>query len=219
MTTKYHHEVITSAPTLEVKADAQGRITGYGAVFGNADRQGDIVMAGAFTKSLQRIKATGDMPVMLWSHAQEQPIGRWTSITEDGKGLRVDGVLNLKTERGRDAYEHVKAGDAGGLSIGYQTPKGGREYAGQGIFHLKEVDLFEISVVSVPANPMARIEGVKSIDSKADAVDMLRGAGLSKKAANLFAAGGWTALAGGYDETKLKRLAESIDAATSKMKG
>lgn len=219
MNIKLHHDLSTATATqLELKADSEGRISGYGSIFGNTDRHGEVVQRGAFAKSLADLKQRGEMPVMLWSHMQEQPIGRWTSMAEDGKGLRVEGFLNLKTERGRDAYEHIKARDAGGLSIGYKASKDGRKYAGKGIFHLVEVELYEVSIVTVPANPAARIEGFKSLESKSEAIDMLRECGLSKKAAARFAAGGWSALADGYDEQKLKRLADSIDAATNIMR-
>jgi len=187
MTSKYQNHIIAAqAATLDLKSNEGGRITGYGATFGNIDRQGDVLLRGAFTKSLERITDTGDMPAMLWSHAQEQPIGRWLSIVEDDKGLRVEGKLNLKTERGREAHQHVLAGDAGGLSIGYTTPKGGREYAGKGTFHLKEVDVYEISVVAIPANPLAKITGAKS-------------------------AGGWQALSKEIDPEQATKLLRQLD--------
>lgn len=209
---KFQNHILTAQPaSFELKSDTSGRISGYGSIFGNADRQGDIVLPGAFTKSLARTQASGEMPVMLWSHAQEQPIGRWTAVREDSKGLYVEGFLNLKTERGREAHQHIVAGDAGGLSIGYTTPKGGREYVSKGQFHLKEVDLFEISVVAIPANPQARISSVKRMASKAEAVDMLRGCGMSRKAAQRFAAGGWPALSNEIDPDRAMKLVQNID--------
>ena len=220
MTIKYAHHLITApASSLEVKASASGRIEGYASTFGGEpDRHSDIVLPGAFTKSIERSTSTGEMPVMLWSHMQEQPIGRWTHVAEDSKGLYVEGTFNLKTERGRDAYEHVKAGDAGGLSIGFVTTENGREYAGKGVFHLKEIDLLEVSVVTVPANPLARISGVKNLASKSEAIDMLRECGLSRKAAARFAAGGWNALSGEDHHEKAINLARQIDRAINRVR-
>ena len=220
MTQKYHNDMRAAAPvSLDVKASDSGRIEGYASTNGGKpDRHGDIVKSGAFASSLSRHKATGEMPVMLWSHAQEQPIGKWTVLKEDSKGLFVQGELNLKTSKGREVFEHVKAGDIGGLSIGYTVPEDGREYVGDGVFHLKKVDVLEISIVAIPANPLARITNIKTFQSKAEAVDLLRSCGLSKAAAKRFATGGFKAL--GDDETHEKsiQLAAKIDAAIQSMK-
>lgn len=220
MNHKFNDQILTAKPvSLEVKASETGRIEGYASTIGgDPDRHGDIVLKGAFTASLARHKASNDMPVMLWSHAQEQPIGKWHAMHEDSKGLHVEGVLNLKTSKGREAFEHVKAGDAGGLSIGFTVSEGGREYAGDGVFHLKAVDLLEVSIVAIPANPLARITGIKSLQSKAEAIDMLRECGLSKAAAARFAAGGFKALGDDQTHQKAIQLAARIDAAINDMR-
>ena len=218
MSSKFQNHLAIAPAALEVKADAQGRIEGYASTFGgDPDRHNEIVQPGAFADTVARAKE-GDLPVMLWAHAQEAPIGRWNSIAEDAKGLRVRGQLNLNTECGREAYEHVKAGDAGGLSIGFTVAEGGREYAGDGVWHLKAIDVLEISVVAIPANPLARIQGVKSLGSKAEAVDFLRAAGLSRKAASRFAAGGWPALSGDDHHEKAAQIARQIDTAIQSMR-
>lgn len=214
---KFQNDILAANAPTGADIDKKGRIRGYGAATGNVDRGGDMILAGAFTKTLARFKSEG-LPLMCWMHDMAQPIGKWTVAREDQKGLWLEGQLNLETTAGRDAYAHVKAQDVTGLSIGYRTPKGARTYEGKGVFHLKEVDVWEVSVVGNPMNPLATIETVKTIESKSQAIDMLRGAGMSKKAATRFAAGGWSALAGGYDETKLKRLADAMDAATNMMK-
>ena len=220
MTHKFIDHIATAQPvSLELKAGSEGVIAGYASTYGgDPDRHGDVILPGAFAKSLQRHKATGEQPVMLWAHMQEQPIGRWDVVHGDAKGLYVEGTLNLRTEKGRQAFEHVKGGDVGGLSIGYVTPEGGRKYAGNGTFHLSELDLFEVSIVAVPANPAARITSVKSLESKAEAIDMLRSCGLSRKAAAMFASGGWQALAGDDHHTKALQLAASMDAAIQRMR-
>lgn len=220
MTQKFNNHMSMAQPVaMSVKASTDGQIEGYASVIGNTDRGGDVVLAGAFSKSIQRHKATSEMPVMLWAHAQEQPIGKWTDIGEDDRGLFVKGQINLSTIKGKDAFESVKAGDVGGLSIGYSVPEGGREYVGKGVFHLKEVDLYEVSVVAVPMNPLARITGVKSLGSKAEAIDMLRECGLSRKAAARFAAGGWKALGGEIEhQQQAIKLASQMDAAIKAMR-
>lgn len=212
---KSYDDLFTApALPLEIKADAAGRIEGYASTFGGEpDHHREVVAAGAFTASLARRKAAGDMPVMLWAHEQGDPVGRWTEFLEDHKGLLVRGQMNMKTTRGRDAFEHVKAGDATGLSIGYRTSEGGRTYAGKGIFLLSEVDLFEVSIVALPANPKARITAHKALGSKAEAIDMLRACGLPRKAAERFAAGGFKALTGDDHQERAMQLVRQLEGA------
>jgi HK97 family phage prohead protease len=108
---------------LEVKAGRDGAIAGYASTFdGKPDRVGDVVAAGAFRRTLAEHKAEGTAPAMLWSHRIDEPIGKWLDIREDRTGLFVSGQVNLKTERGRAAFEHVAAGDVEGFSIGYRAP-------------------------------------------------------------------------------------------------
>ncbi len=152
-----HH----SLPLLEVRSQAQGLIEGYASVFGGIDSYGDSIVQGAFSSSLAKHKADRTAPVMLWSHKADQPIGRWLSFAEDSRGLNVSGQVNLKTEAGREAFEHLRAGDLNGLSIGYRVPSGGSEYQ-SGINYLKQIELHEISVVAVPADSSARISAIKS---------------------------------------------------------
>ncbi|WP_018688713.1 HK97 family phage prohead protease [Ahrensia kielensis] len=220
---KFQPESFRLAPALdlEIKSDGNGRIEGYASTFGGeADRQGDIVSIGAFERTLAEHKNGGTLPAMLWSHRQEELIGRWTNIHEDTKGLHVAGQINMKTTRGREAYEHVAAGDAGAFSIGYFIPDGGRKYNSDGSFTLLDVDLFEVSVVAIPANPRAKITSVKSLNSKSELIDILRDAGLAKAAAARLAAGGWPALSNTDDtELKAKQLASIIDAATHNLRG
>lgn len=200
------------------KAASEGVIEGLASTFGGEpDLHRDIVSPGAFAKSLADHKQRGTLPVMLWSHKLDDPIGKWTEMAETAKGLRVVGLINLKTTRGRDVWEHVKAGDATGFSIGYQVPAGGAEYLKDGVTLLKEITLHEVSVVTVPANRNAVITAVKSVNSKGELVDLLREAGLAKTAAARIAAGGWPALAG-EDHQKAINLAAQIEAATAQIR-
>lgn len=204
------------------KAEASGLITGIAASFGPLpDRQGDRIRPGAFAKTLRDHIATGTRPGMQWSHVQEQVIGHWTNLQETPAGLAVAGQINLKTDAGRNAFEHVQAGDARGLSIGFSTPETGRIYDGAGAFTLTEIDLIEISIVATPADPRARITGAKGlIASKAELVDALREIGLAKAAAVAVATKGWTGLAGADDDTEhATRLVAIIRQATATLKG
>lgn len=205
----------------EFKAEPSGLIKGLASAFSNEpDRVGDRVAPGAFTKTLREHAATATMPAMHWQHCQETVVGRWTDLRETRHGLEVVGQLNLKTAAGRDAFEHVQAGDARWLSIGFNTPEGGRKYDGNGIYTLTEIDLIEISIVSAPADRKAQITQVKSFGTKAELADGLREIGLSKAAAARVAAVGWPALAGSGDDTEhAKRLATVINKATAHLKG
>ncbi|MBU1313977.1 MAG: HK97 family phage prohead protease [Alphaproteobacteria bacterium] len=195
------------------KAEGDGIVVGYASTFGGEpDSHGDIIAPGAFASSLAQHKSSGTLPAMLWAHKGDQPIGKWTSMREDGHGLLAEGSLNLRTSAGRDAWEHLKAGDADGLSIGYRLPSGSEEYQRDGSTLLKEIHLVEVSVVVIPSNRSARVSALKSINSKSDLVDLLREAGLARSAAQRVAAGGYPALAGG-DHQKAIDLAADIDAA------
>jgi len=203
---------------LEFKASGEGIIEGYGSTFGGEpDAYRDVIAKGAYLKSLADHKQRGTMPVMLWAHKHDDPVGKWTSMHEDSKGLVVVGSINLKTMRGRDVWEHVKAGDVTGFSIGYRVPLGGAEYLPEGVTLLKEIALHEVSVVALPANHGARITSVKSFNSKNELVDFLRENGVAKTAAARIAAGGWPVLTGA-DHQKAIDLAAKIEAATAKIR-
>jgi HK97 family phage prohead protease len=167
---------------LELKASDDGAVEGYGSVFGVTDDYGDIIAPGAFAKSIA-VRA----PKMLWQHKADKPIGAWDEIREDAKGLFMRGRI-AGTALGQEARELVKMGAMGGLSIGFRT----KDYEMQSNARiLKEVDLWEVSFVTFPANEMATITGVKSIVTERDAESALRAAGLSKKEALTLLSVGW----------------------------
>jgi uncharacterized protein len=146
----------------EIKAENnKGIFTGYGSIFGNEDQGNDIMQKGAFTKSLM------NRPVskvkMLYQHKTDEPIGVFTEIYEDSKGLFVKGQLAMGTQRGREAYELLKMGALDGMSIGFRADpeKQGYNENKRGVRTLKEVDLMEISLVTFPMNESALIETVK----------------------------------------------------------
>jgi HK97 family phage prohead protease len=104
------------------------------------------------------------MPAMLWMHDSTTPIGLWLSLKEDANGLAVQGRLALRTQKGSEAYELLKMGALTGLSIGYRVVAS-RIDAARKARVLTDVDLFEISVVTFPANEAARVDEVKMPDA------------------------------------------------------
>jgi len=146
------------ASVLEIKDLTEtGRVKGYASVFGNVDLGGERVLPGAFTKSLQ-----GGKPVrMLWQHDRKEVIGGWDVVREDAKGLWVEGTFNMDVQRGREAHALMKAGQIDGLSIGYRVSREAVSKNSDGALDLKEVDLFEVSVVTMPMNELTRA-GLKS---------------------------------------------------------
>lgn len=141
--------------SLEIKLDAKTRvISGYASVFGNVDSTGDIVLAGAFLDTLKR-----RTPKMLYQHDSDDLIGVWDVAREDSKGLYVEGRL-AETSLGNEAYELAKMGALDAMSIGYTTIDS--EWNAQGYRLLKKVELYEVSLVTFPANELATINGVKN---------------------------------------------------------
>lgn len=166
----------------EWKADgATGVIEGYGAVFGNVDTYGDIILRGAFGNSMGKRKVK-----MLWQHDPSQPIGVWDEMREDDRGLYMKGRVLSTVEKGKEAIALMEAGAIDGLSIGYKTVDA--EYT-NGNRILKEIDLWETSIVTFPANEMAGAS-LKSIETERDLERILIDCGLSRKAAKAIAANG-----------------------------
>lgn len=183
----------TRAFAFEVRtAGENGEIEGYGSVFGVKDTWDDIVAPGAFKASLAEHKAAGSMPAMLWQHDASEPIGVWTDMIEDEKGLRVKGQIVMETEKGKAAYALLKKGALKGLSIGFVSKEWSYD-ADAEIRTLTAIDLWEVSLVTFPANGKATIDTVKStvgrIDAPKDAERLLREAGFSKADATAFVSG------------------------------
>ena len=130
-------------------------IEGHASLWGVADRGGAVVERGAFAASLARLDAAGASPKLLWQHDPTQPIGLWDEVGEDAHGLRVKGRILPDVARGREAAALVKAGVIDGLSIGYRAVRTTR--GAQGRRHLVEVDLWEVSLVTFPMLPEARL--------------------------------------------------------------
>lgn len=135
-------------------ATAGAVVEGYASLFGRVDLGRDRVAPGAFRRSLARRGAGGVK--LLWQHDPGRPIGRWTEISEDGVGLRVRGRLLPEVAQGREALALIRAGALDGLSIGFRTVRARREPT-TGVRELVEIDLWEISLVTFPQMPGARL--------------------------------------------------------------
>jgi len=138
--------------------EGDGRFAGYASVFHREDMAGDIVLPGAFADSLKRRGAAGIK--LLFQHDANQPIGVWTTLREDARGLYVEGRLMTEVAKAREVQALMRAGALDGLSIGFRTVKGRRDRAG-GVRRLEEIDLWEISVVTFPLLPEARVATMK----------------------------------------------------------
>jgi len=184
----------TKAFDLEIKARTDtGVFEGYGAVFGNQDLHNETIAAGAFAGSLKTRR-----PALLWQHRADEPIGAFEDVREDGRGLAVKGRLALNTTRGKEAYELLGMGALTGLSVGFiatadRVEKGGRRT-------ITQADLYEISLVTFPANESARVSSVKAaiergdVPSIRDLEALLRDAGLSRKQSQTLLSKGYAGL-------------------------
>lgn len=180
------------AYALQLKATGDdGTIEGYGSVFGVRDDYDDVIAPGAFGASLAEHRTAGTMPAMLWQHDPSEPIGVWTAMVEDAKGLRVTGKLALETVRGKEAHSLLKLGALNGLSIGFMSKQWTYDRETD-VRTLTELELWEVSLVTFPANGKARITNVKASPDDAvtpkDAERILREAGFSKSDATALVA-------------------------------
>ena len=202
--------------TAEIKAEGDDEMTfkGYGAAFNNRDSYGDVIAPGAFKAFLDRmVKGKEKWPVMLSQHGgwaitstDLTPVGVWTDMHEDSKGLPMEGKL-APTPRGQELYTLMKMTPRpaiDGLSIGYiakkwemsKDPKKD-EYRRK----LTEIDLMETSIVTFPANTRARVTGVKSLRTIREFEDFLRDVGgFSRSEAKAIASAGYSAVGDLRDE-------------------
>jgi HK97 family phage prohead protease len=147
---------------LRKEPDDSGSFVGLASTYGNLDSVGDIVDPGAFT---QTIAMRPQIPI-LWQHDPSEPIG-YGRISDGAKGLQIEGSLILEDETAKKAYTLLKAGVIRGLSIGFQTI---RDTVVNGVRHLKEVKLYEVSICTFPANELAQVTSVKRLRAH-DAAD------------------------------------------------
>ncbi len=165
----------------------KGRFSGYASVFGVEDRDGDVMLPGAFGKTLA---GRAQLP-LLWQHDASEPVGYLHVLREDAHGLFVEGRLLLEVARAREAYALMKAGVLDGLSIGYRAVDYAIDTA-TGLRQLREVELVEVSLVTFPANEGAVVTQLKSLGQGADGdirtfERFLRSAGFSRNRAKAIA--------------------------------
>jgi HK97 family phage prohead protease len=134
------------------------RFAGYAALFDTVDRGGDLIRRGAFSRA---VEAGSGIP-LLWQHSPDRPIGRIESLAEDARGLRVIGRLTPEAHHAAEAAALLREGAVGGLSFGYRArakeprPPHGRT--------LTDLDLVEVSLVTFPMQPRARVHAVHEED-------------------------------------------------------
>jgi HK97 family phage prohead protease len=138
--------------------EPDGSFAGYASRFHVVDLGRDLVLPGAFTESIARRGVRGIR--MLFQHDPAEPIGVWTALVEDARGLYARGRILAEVARGREVLALMRAGAIDGLSIGFRTVEG-RTDAKSGIRRLSRIDLWEISVVTFPMLPEARVAAVK----------------------------------------------------------
>lgn len=177
---------------------ADGTFSGYASLFGRVDLGRDAVERGAFARSLEKRGAAGVR--MLFQHDPNQPIGTWEELREDARGLLVRGRLALGVARAREVWELMRDRALDGLSIGFRTVKAKTE-ARTGVRRIVEADLWEISVVTFPMLPEARVEQVKAEGRGAPLPTaraferwLTRDAGLTRREARVVIAKGFGAL-------------------------
>ena len=151
---------------LTAEDDESGKISGYASTYNNPDLAGDVMLPGCYDAVLNKIKSSGVMPVMFFSHDHwSVPCGTWDEINSDEKGLYVSGRINRDLESGKEIYSALKFGSMSGLSVGFSFSPEGVEDNDAGGYDFKAIDdLMEISICAMPCNQSARIDAVKSLD-------------------------------------------------------
>lgn len=173
--------------------EATGIFEGYGSAFGGKpDSYGDIIVEGAYKKTLESGGRNGYGIGLLWMHDPRQPIGKWLELHENKRGLKVKGKLTKGVQKADEALLLLKDNAIEGLSIGYTIPDGGSESdEKKKVRYIKEIELWEISLVTFPANTRARVTNVKEIqkaflEKNPRALEhALRDAGLTHKESKL----------------------------------
>lgn len=150
--------------------DADGRISGYAAIFNEQDLGYDIITPGAFKNLPDRLP-------MFWHHDSSEVIGVWDKIEVDEKGLRVSGRLIEGVKRAEEVARLVQENAVGGLSIGYLTEKSSFKNLANGkkVRYLEELTVYEVSLTAIPMMPLAKIDGSKAqVEPAAQVLDFLR---------------------------------------------
>lgn len=196
------------------RVDETGVFEGYASLFNREDMGGDVIAPGAFAESLA--KRSPAAIKLLFQHDPGQPIGVWLAIDEDQRGLFARGRLMPEVARAREVLALMRAGAIDGLSIGFKAVRARRD-ARTGVRRLEKVDLWEISIVTFPMLPEARIATVKKrpFSQRAPTAReferwLTRDAGLTRREARAVLCAGFKGLMAlrdaGMGETEKERL-------------
>jgi HK97 family phage prohead protease len=174
----------------EIEQDDDGSFEGYASVFNNKDLGNDVIRRGAFLESISERSPKGIK--LLYQHKSDEPIGVIDSLEEDSKGLKIKGRLAMGTQKGKEVFELMKMGALDSMSIGYRLKPDGYKYDPKDKRRIiKSVDLMEISLVTFPMNPKAKVTKVKLAQMNVREIEhYLRDAGgmsmaLAKQSANI----------------------------------
>lgn len=204
-----------------------GSFDAYASVFNNTDLDNEMVMPGAFKKSLRQHKANETMPALLYQHDHTQVLGIVENAKEDDYGLKVQAKLNLDTQLGKETYSLLKMGALKTMSFGFarkqweDSPKGPRK--------LIELDLYEVSLVTFPANPKAKVVAVKDklktgeLPTIREFENLLTVEGFSRGQAIQIINEGYKSLVGDVmrdadDQSELKDLSDRLNAVVKRIK-
>ena len=138
----------------------EGKFSGYASTYG-VDHHNDQIVPGAFRRTLNTWRTKGHWPMVLWHHRLDQPLGEWTHLEEDCRGLYGEGQLGLTLKRAQEVYGLMKRKVITGLSIGFYSVMA-RKSVSSPVRKIYQLDLVEISLVTLPANAHARVVDVKS---------------------------------------------------------
>lgn len=215
---------------LDIKSlSLDGLFEGYASLFNKEDLGHDIVMPGAFRETIRERGPSGVK--MLFQHDPTQPIGLWLKLQEDARGLYVRGRLLSEIARAREVLALMRSGAVDGLSIGFRMVKGARDRAG--VRRLEKIDLWEISVVTFPMQPDARVSGLKTAPRSASGLStreferwLTQDAGFTRSQARALMRDGYKGLnslreAGGansWEKRLLGQLAEATRLLQSSLK-
>lgn len=217
---------VASVPISIKEITEDGTFEGYGSTFNNEDRGRDIVMPGAFRRTLKERKLSSIK--MLRDHDTRKVVGKWLELREDERGLYAKGKLFADGDDpvalAKETLRLMREGALDAMSIGYRTVKSMFD-EGTGIRKLVDVDLWEISIVTFPMNEMATVDAVKADDlSIRDCERILREGGAPAEFAKLVAIHGFseaTKRLGSHREggSTGKTIAEMIRETSAQMKG
>lgn len=199
----------------EVKALSAREFEGHGSVFRNVDLGGDVVVPGAFRRTLTKHQKDGSLPQMFWMHQPDKVAGKWLEMREDEKGLYTKGVL-ADTPLGNEMHTLLGMKAVRGLSIGYLPVD--TDFDKDGNRLIKEIDLWEVSLVSLAMNPLAMVESAKArlsasgeyIPTEREFERHLRNAGCSKSVARTIVARVFDGDSGGMPDVG-RRDADDVD--------